>query len=214
MIGEPDVSLTDYGLAVECALFTYLLYRRPSGQGPLRAWFCLFFGATGVAAAAGGTVHGFFPDERTTGSRILWPLTLLAIGVVALAAWGIGARMHFSPPVARGISIAALLAFFLYAAVALLGTQAFAVAVLGYLPAALFLLVVFALRYRWTREPPVLAGLVGLVLTFVASGVQQAGVAVHPVYFNHNALYHLIEGVALFMIYCAARQLAGAGAEE
>jgi len=43
MITEPDVTFTDYGLAIECALFTYLLHRQGSLQRQLKTWFMLFF---------------------------------------------------------------------------------------------------------------------------------------------------------------------------
>lgn len=71
VISEPDVTLTDYGLAIECAAFAYLLSRRGCRGDPLRTSFMLFFASTALAAFTGGAVHGFFPDERTWGSRIL-----------------------------------------------------------------------------------------------------------------------------------------------
>ena len=212
MITEPDVTFTDYGLAVECAVFTYLLYHRGDPQATPRTWFAVFFGSVGVAALAGGTVHGFFLDEKTAGARILWPVTLIAIGVSALAAWQIGARIQFPEGLARWISVGATVQFTAYGVLVLFVTQKFWIAIVNYLPAAVFLLVVLFLTYRRTRERPALVGLVGLGLTCVASGVQQAGIALHPIYFNHNALYHLIQAVALFMIFWSARWLvAGAG---
>jgi hypothetical protein len=42
---------------------------------------------------------------------------------------------------------------------------------------------------------------------FVAAGIQQGGIGLHPVYFNHNALYHLVQGIALALIFLAARGL-------
>lgn len=214
MISEPDVTLTDYGLAVECAVFAYLLSRHGRAGEPLRGSFMLFFSSIGLAALTGGTVHGFFPDERSWGSRLFWSITLLAIGLTALAGWRIGAWMQFSPIVARRISLAAALQFVLYAGVILTGPAPFAVAVINYLLAAVFALVVFAVAYRRTRGQETLPALGGLALTFVASGVQQAGIGLHPVYFNHNALFHLIQGVALFMLFWGARRLIGARAME
>ena len=38
MVAEPDVTFTDYGLAIECALFTYLLYRKGDRREALRTW--------------------------------------------------------------------------------------------------------------------------------------------------------------------------------
>jgi hypothetical protein len=92
-----------------------------------------------------------------------------------------------------------------YSVVVMFIVQTFRVAILNYLPASIFLLVVFFLTYVRVRKGPVLIGLVGIVLTFVAAGVQQAGVVVHPIYFDHNALYHVIQAVALFMIFWSAR---------
>ena len=205
MITEPDVTLTDYGLAAECALFTYLLYRWGDRQEPLRTWFILFFGSGGVAALVGGTVHGFFLGTETAGNAILWRATLVAIGVTALAVWGIGARIQFSPGVARWISIVAVVEFVGYGSVVLFITQTFLVAVLNYLPATIFLFTVLFILYTRARERQALVGLGGVALTFVAAGVQQGRVALHPIYFNHNALYHLIQAVALFMIFWSAR---------
>ncbi len=49
--------------------------------------------------------------------------------------------------------------------------------------------------------------MMGLLLTFVAAYVQQAKIGLNPQYFNHNALYHLIQAVALGMFFLSARQL-------
>ena len=38
-------------------------------------------------------------------------------------------------------------------------------------------------------------------MTFAAALVQRLKVAVHPEYFDHNALYHLIQGVAVLLIF-------------
>jgi len=205
MITEPDVTLTDYLVATECALFTYLLARKGDQKHPLRIWFAVFFGSISVAGIAGGTVHGFFLDIETLGYQILWPLTLVAIGVTALAAWVIGARIYFSLKVADRVRIVVAIGFAGYCLVVLFVTQSFSIAVINYLPAVIFLTVIFTLIYSQARERQVLVGLIGFLLTFIAAGVQQGGIALHPTYFNHNALYHLIQAVALFMIFWAAR---------
>src|SRR3990172_2225617 len=77
MLTEPDVTLTDYGLAIECALFTYLIYHRRNQQHPLRIWFTLFFGSLALSALTGGTAHGFFLNGGTTGHTILWSASIL-----------------------------------------------------------------------------------------------------------------------------------------
>jgi len=51
----------------------------------------------------------------------------------------------------------------------------------------------------------------GIPLTFVAATVQQRRLAVHLPYLSHNALYHVIQGLALLMIF-TGRGLAERGA--
>jgi hypothetical protein len=206
---EPDVTLTDYGLAAECALFAWLLGRRDASDAGQRARWILFFVAGAVATAAGGTVHGFFPDPASGGARLLWPLALLAVGGSALAAWAIGARLLLGPAGARALEGVAVAAWVAYAGAVVGGAQTFAVALGAYLPATLFLVVAFAARYRRTRERAVLAGLLGLGGTFLAAAAQHGRLAVHPVYFNHNALYHVIQAGALVLLFAAARRLVG-----
>ncbi len=188
---EPDVALTDYGLAAECALFAYWLRR----SGDPR--WVVFFAAGAVAALAGGTVHGFFLDPATAGARLLWPLALLAVGVTAVAAWAIGARLLLTPPPARAVEAAAAAAWLAYAALVLGGAQAFGLAVAAYLPAALFLLAGFVVRYRRTGERGFLVGALGLGATLLAAAVQRAG---------HNAMYHGIQAGGLVLLYAAARR--------
>jgi hypothetical protein len=87
----------------------------------------------------------------------------------------------------------------------ILGRPSFAIVIANYLPAALFLLAVFGLAaYRW-RARSILIGTLGLAVTLLAAGVQQFRIAAHPTHFDHNALYHVLQGGALFMIYRGAR---------
>jgi hypothetical protein len=205
VIAEPDVTLTDYGLAVECAALAWLAGRRGAPADPLPGRFALFFGAGAGAAVSGGTFHGFFPHPEAAGARILWAVSLLAIGLVAVAAWAIGARLLLPPGAARVVEGAAAVGYLAYAAVALLGSQDFRVAVVNYLPAAVALLVAFGVAWWRCRARPLLYGVAGLLVTFAAAVLQQAGVGLHPLYASHNAVYHVIQGGALLLIFHAAR---------
>lgn len=204
-IAEPDVTLTDYGLAVECAVFAVLLYRMRAGAGATARWFVVFFGALAAAALAGGSVHGFFPDPQSAVHRVLWDLTLLSIGLVALSAWFIGSRFRFARRFGHWLRPAATMVFVIYCLVVLFVRNDFVVAIVHYLPAVLFLLIAFAAAYVHSRRRYLLTGLAGLLLTLVAAAVQVMGIALHPVYFNHNALYHLIQAVAVFLLFLCAR---------
>jgi hypothetical protein len=201
---EPDVTFTDYGLAVECAVLAALA-RGAVRNRRLQPWCILFFLSLGLAALAGGTVHGFFPDEQSPGFRILWPLALLAVGATAVSAWAIGAHVLFHETGATRIIAAAWMVFSIYAMVVLAGVQTFAVAIAHYAPSALFLLAAFAVRYAKTRIPQAGIGAAAVGVMLAAAVVQRAGVALHPAYFDHNALYHLLQAVALILFYLATR---------
>lgn len=203
---EPGVALTDYLLTVQCALFAYLILRG-DGRGEARVWFMLLFGGLALASLAGGTVHGFFLDEASWGNRVLWTVTMTAIGVVALSMWGLGASIELHEKARKIVITAAAMGFVAYLAVILMVSRNFIAAVVAYLPGVLFLLFILTRRYLARRERPVAIGVAALLLTLVASYVQVAGIAVHPVYFNHNALYHLIELVALALLYVSARHI-------
>lgn len=204
---EPDVTLTDYALAAACALFAYLLcFRRgPAARIPKR--FALLFALLALASVLGGTVHGFFLEETSVGYRVLWPATLLAIGGATFAAWLAGAAVVLPRRAARVVGIAAMAQFVTYGGVVLYGVHDFGVAIANALPANVFLVVVYAMAYARRRVGRVLVGLAGILSTFIAAGVQQAEFALHPVYFNHNALYHLIQGLALFLIFHSVQAL-------
>ena len=204
---EPDVVLTDYALALECAVLAFLLWRERTGRDPLAFWFALAFLATAVAALAGGTVHGFFSDKTSAGHRMLWPLVLIMIGVGALAFTNIAAALQMTGQAVPAISRAALALFLVYCLVVLFFDDRFVVAIVAYLPAVLFLGWVFLEQYRRTRQRAFAWGLAGIGVTLLAAVIQQARIGLHPRYFNHNALYHTLQAAGLFMIFLTTRGL-------
>lgn len=207
LIHEPDVALTDFALAVECALFAGWLYRKAEARGLLLGAFVAFFAAVAAASLFGGVTHGFLTDPGTILARVVWRATLVAIGLGAFASWVVGARLSLSEKAAARVTIFAGSLFVLYVGVVLFVAQSYAVAIIHYLPAAVFLMGAFTVAYRRRPSGFLLAGLWGVALTFLAAAVQQAGIDVHPRYFNHNALYHLIQAIALALIFVAARGL-------
>ena len=207
---EPAVTLTDYALAVESAVFVIALSRLNSRDKELCLWFVVFFASIGAASILEGTVHGFFLPALSQGRRILWPATILAILITSLAAWNIGAVLHLSERRAvlvRRLAIAQLVIFSLFV---LFVSSKFYVGIIAYLPSTLFLLFTFITAYRRRADAGVRWGVAGLALTLVAAAVQQLHVGIHPIYFDHNALYHVIQGAELGMIFVAARSISRA----
>lgn len=206
-IHEPDVSLTDLGLAIECAWFVIWLARHAERAEPLRRWFIAFFAATGFAAFLGTVTHAFVPDPQSATYKILWIGIFSAIGLAAVASWAIGSWLILTAPMARIMVVSALVMFAVYIAIILLVSQSFAVAIIYYLPSAVLLLIAFTIVYLQRRERPFAVGIAGILLTFLAALVQQTEFGLHTLYFDHNAFYHLIQAAALLLIFLAARGL-------
>jgi hypothetical protein len=202
--------LTDFALAIECAAFMLLLIRRPASDPLLRRWFVAFFASVAAASLLGGTMHGFFEFSTSPVRTILWTCTLLSILLTSFAAWSIAAILELNTGAskwARRFGQAQLLVLSL---VVLFVTRRFLVAIIAYLPATVFLLTSLLLAYRRRRNSALAWGVAGLALILAGSIVQQVGVTVHPVYLDHNTLYHVIQGIALWMIYRAAKWIVAA----
>jgi hypothetical protein len=199
-IKDPDVALTDYGITV---LSLWILWRIWSGPGfgRTRQWLLVFYGGIALAAAFGGTVHGFFDLEGTAGYEILWPATLISMGVAALGGWGLGARLILKDGIGSALIGLATLEFLAYSAAVIGGAHWFGVAVLQYLPAAVFLTISVIVANRRTPHAGFRQAFLGMVLTFGAAAVLRLELHVHPVVFDHNAVYHVVQAVALVLFY-------------
>jgi hypothetical protein len=199
-----DVALTDYGLTVECGIFIYLLAPVRRDLKSLRFWFLIFFLSIGLAALIGGTVHGFFENSHVVGDRVLWPITMIVIGVTS-ARIQIAATIYFAGNKAIQILWIGSTGFLVYCFIVLRITDNFLIAILGYLPALVFLSAVLLRSYLMTKRKAFLKGFIGTGTVLMASMVQQARISIHLHYFDHNALYHVLQGVGLFMIFTTAR---------
>jgi hypothetical protein len=208
---EPAVALTDFALAAENALFAFLLWRNtPTARGGAATsarWFALFFLFGAMAGALGGAVHAFMPDPARLAYRICWPATMLSLGAAAMAGANAAAHLAWGSGGQRIVRLIAAAVFVGYCAVVLFWSQDFANALRVYLPAAIFLLFAFAVVYARSRATSALAGGAGMLLTFVAAGVQQSAAQWRLLHLDHNALYHIIQGCGLLLVYYGVRGL-------
>lgn len=205
---EPDVTLTDYGLTLLCSWFAWSIGGQATYSRSFRTLWIVFFASIAGASLFGGTVHGFFLDESTLGYRILWPSTLLMIGVTASSAWILTGFLISS--LSRGVQKWALFAgilFLLYSMVVIFFSQSFTVVILNYVPAMLALLFTSLRGYWRMRSNPFLFVIGGILVSFLAAFIQQAGLGIHPEYFNHNSTYHLVQAVGLLILFKGAKGL-------
>ena len=192
-IPDPDVVFTDLGLA---ALGGYFAWRLRGRTGMMVM--------AGLASAAfwGAMFHAFFPAQTaTTGGYGIWLLVAFSIAVVAESLLDFGLRIlvdRLSPRasarntrVRRGVVFGYCIFF---AAIVLFVDESFSTIVRVYAP-ILLLALIASLVARWWYIAS------GLVMAALASLLQQARVALHPVYFDHNAVYHVLQAVALVLLY-------------
>ena len=204
---ELDVALSDFAMALESLAFLAILVRTKTADPAPRNWFAALFLGLACSAAFGGIWHGFFAEPGSVGGAILWPAAMLAIGLTTWCSWNFGAALILPPKGRRWVGILAGIGFAVYCAVVLLVSRDFLVAIANYLPSALFLLAAFAIVSVRLRSWDAAQGVLGLLLIFVAAGIQQTGITLHPVYLTHNTLYHLVQMAGLLFVFLGGRRL-------
>lgn len=196
-ISEPMTLLTDYALA-GLVLFFALRLLRNSRERSVRLWAGAFF-ASSLAAASGGTYHGFRPLLGDIGGLLLWKTTVFSIGLTSflmLCAMALAVLAGRGRRILLGVAVVQFLLYLGWMA----GHNAFVYVILDYVPALLCVLVL-QLHSRWRRGSPSAPWLVGGVLiSFVAAALQRSGLALHP-HFNHNDLYHVVQMAAFTLLY-------------
>lgn len=202
MILEPMTTLTDYVLAVQCALLGRRLLACQSGRSSVTVWAYALL-AVGLAALAGGTAHGFGPRMPEIVSTLLWKATFMAIGMTSLffliAAFRTTLMVRW-----RAIATTFAVGQFVAYAIWMSTHDDFVYVIADYLPAMMVVLVLQSYAaYRW-RDPAAPWIIAGILLSFVGAAVQQSGFALHR-HFNHNDLYHVIQMVAVVLFYRGAR---------
>jgi hypothetical protein len=191
-----------------CSWFAWNQYMQKTHAHQYRALWTLFFGSLAIASLTGGTVHGFFLDTSTVGYRILWPTTLIAIGVTTASAWVLtGLSISKSADKVGRWAFFAVIIFLIYSTVVFFYSQRFTVAILNYVPAIVALLVVSVRVYVRTRSTPFLLITGGILVTIFAAFIQQAGLGIHANYFNHNSTYHLVQALGLIILFKGAKGL-------
>jgi hypothetical protein len=231
IITQPITMLTDYAIALESVGFAIaLLWMRPVAHPfAVRLW-AIAFVATAVAAAVGGTCHGFLLYLANTTGLVLWKTVMVALSLASsLMLWAtvvsaVGRRLHPWWLGAIGLKLALYLGWIAI-------DTSFTAVVVDYLSAMLLVLLLQLVVYRrgtkseakkpdfysdpellLTHSPKTQAlGLdhQGLSAIWVIAGVIVSGIAASVLSiqftlangFSTNDLYHLIQMVALYLFY-------------
>jgi len=197
LIHEPMTLVTDLLLS-GWALLLGLRLLSSSTSWPRWGWG-LGLMATAAAALLGGVWHGFSPGWGDVTSDLIWRCVLLLIGVAdVLICFGVISqsvhgrwqrRLFFLAGFKGGVFLL-LLAW----------SDGFWVAVVDYLPTLFLILVLQVRRLRSEVSSRWLTG--GALVALAAAGVQASDVSL--LILNHNDLYHLVQGGALYGFYRGA----------
>lgn len=204
-IHEPDVVVTDIGLA---ALGAWLGWRLWTGrQRTLSKPGAILMAGLGSAAFWGAIFHAFFPLETATRvGFIAWIPVSLSIAVAAAAMLDIALSILLPgiAPKARRVLLAMYVGGF--ATVVLLVDESFTSIVRFYVP-ALLLFLVGAILEAYRSGAGWMLVVAGLLVSVGAALLQQAKVSLDPEYFDHNAVYHVLQSIALVILYRGFRKL-------
>jgi hypothetical protein len=218
-IHDPDVVFTDLALAMLGAYLARRLWTQP-GERRLRKAGALLMGALASAALWGAIFHAFFPGGTATLSgRVAWTPVAFSIVVAGATMVGLGLRLllpQLSSRVRRWMVMTYATGFAVVVVSASVIEQStlmddsFASIVYFYVPALILLLIAAARQASRSRSSAWQLIVVGLMLSVGAAWLQQARVAIHPVYFDHNAVYHIVQGIAVVFLYLGWRRASGA----
>ena len=195
--------VTDYVLAVLCGFFAWRLWR--VGWGGAQTSVCSWaagFVCFGVAALAGGTVHGFSSLVSKAIIQELWMLTLYAIGLASffLLSGTLGACIV--PSVRRFIMLIPYVQLIVYAFWMVMHDDfRYVIYAYTFTNLSIVALQLYASVTHRARSVPWLVG--GVLLSFLSAAVQFSGIALHH-NFNYNDLYHVIQMGGMYLFYRGA----------
>lgn len=205
-IHEPDVVFTDLGLAILAAYLGWRLWTAP-GIGSLARAGAVLLGGLASAAFWGAIFHAFFPaNTATLPGFIAWIPVTLSIIVAGAIMFELGLRFLVPalPAPARRSIVATYAAGF--AGVVLLVDESFTSIVRFYLPPLILLLVAAGHQAIRSRNPGWARIALGLIISVGAALLQQRRVSLHPLYFDHNAVYHVVQSIAIVFLYLGFRR--------
>lgn len=190
-----DVVLSDYAL---CFLSLILSKKLASRNQKLEA---LFFFFSALASFVGGTYHGFFPEKTgTILGKTVWVVTLFSVALTAncIVFYLIRRFRTEREEKIKGVVYLVTSIFLLHA---VFRDHRFVWAILYYVIPILSLGLLLIVENIKSPSSRARTGILGVGTLLGASILQQLKVGIHPKYFDHNALYHLISFGSLICLY-------------
>lgn len=205
MIYQFATVITNIILFIQCiAMAIYLHMHQTSGI--LLSWPAVFFLLSALGFLIGVLFHGVYNSQRNVGGKICAFFIMSLGGATSICLGIIAGKILFN-----GIStpiwdlfwfllFAIFLAYCLYAFVKYGGLPFFYTIFLA-IPAVLVFIYILPYAYSRTGNRAYLWLLSGLLILTLASVQQKMKIAVDPVRFDHNAVYHVICMVAFAVMF-------------
>ncbi|MCE7735162.1 MAG: hypothetical protein GPJ54_09815 [Candidatus Heimdallarchaeota archaeon] len=206
-ITEPMTMITDYLIALELIIFIFLL--KPSISNLPRLYFVFLFLATAIGAISGGTSHGFTEYLGEDRHKLTWLLTVQSIAV-GTTFFELAIISEYFSSITKIILIILILIQLVMYQIWIRGQDevTFLSVIINYGGTMIISLLFLIFRYWQEDEQSVEYLIIGIVIAFFAAGIQQSGYKLHK-HFNHNDLYHVMQMVALYFFYLAAKEFSG-----
>lgn len=206
-ITEPMTMITDYLIALELMIFIILL--KPSISNLPRLSFIFLFLTTSIGAIAGGTSHGFTEYLGEDRHKFTWSLTIQSIAV-GTTFFELALITEYFSSLSRILLTFMVLAQLVIYQIWIKGKEevTFLEVIINYGGTMTVGLLFLIYQYWQYNEQSVEYLIIGIVIAFIAAGIQQGGFKLHT-HFNHNDIYHVIQMVALYYFFLAAKEFSG-----
>jgi hypothetical protein len=204
-IREPMTMATDYLLALVAFFGAARLLLASRERPSARPWGVGLI-LSGLAAAVGGSMHGFAAYLSPGTKAALWQVIYMLVGVASFLVLAGALRALTPDPPRRGLLVASSIKLGVYVVWMTLWPS-MRYAMIDYVVAMLAVLVLLVLR---RGSAGVADGVASILVGFGAAFLQQAHVSFHE-HFNHNDLSHVVQCVSLWLLARAGRELRDLG---
>lgn len=159
------------------------------------------FLAIGLASAVAGYFHGYLQDGQDELRPLVWRTVVLSLGLASYYMWKLFAFFAFPQRFRRFTDVLIFLLLVGFCYFVTVERDDFLVVVIFYLPAVALLTISLFAKWISKKDARYAAGVLGLTITIIAAGIQASKFDIHPEYMSHNAIYHLVQAVGLYLFY-------------
>ena len=204
-IHEFSIAITDFILFIESIVLACLLYKQGGkrlSSKTIQGLGSFLFLLLGTSSLLGALFHAFFPGKaESPDGFVIWMLTTVAIGLVAVTILYVIVFVLKNKSVSRTINILAPIFFLFYMYTIFFVDYHYPTVIKFYVPTILLWGIVGLWKSVVEKKAVWFYLLTGIALSIIAAGIQALHISLDPTYFNFNTLYHIIQCIALIFLY-------------